>query len=287
MAIPSTSFEFFPPRSLPASFELWTALQELAALDPAYVSVTYGAGGATRALTHETVEAIARGRDLPICAHLTCVGASKAETLEVAERYAQAGVTQIMALRGDPPEGQSAFAPHPQGFADSVALIRALADMERFTIRVAAYPTPHPEAKDATSDVTWLKAKVEAGASEAVTQFFFDPEDFLRFRDRCDRGGIKVPILPGILPIPSWSQVTRFATRCGVSIPPRLDAKFQTALRDGRADLLALAECTALCDRLLTEGVEHLHFYTLNRPDLTRDVCRALGIRSRAQVVAA
>lgn len=278
MPVPAVSFEFFPPQSLDASFRLWETVQMLAPLNPSFVSVTYGAGGTTRKLTHEAVTAIGRNYGLNVAAHLTCVDATKAETLEIAAAYADAGVTEIVALRGDAPKGAQRFTPHPEGFAHSVELIEALAATGKFTLRVGAYPEPHPDSADTLGDVRWLKAKLDAGATSAITQFFFEADTFLRFRDLCAREGITAPIIPGILPIQSWDGAKRFASRCGTRVPPRLDEAFQMAARDGRHDLLALTHCTTLCDRLVVEGVENLHFYTLNRPDLTREVCHALGV---------
>ena len=278
MSSPRVSFEFFPPQSIEAAFRLWEAVQELAPLRPEFVSVTYGAGGTTRDRTLETAAAIGQNCGLAVMAHLTCVGASKDETLATAASYAAAGVTQILALRGDAPEG-GGFQPHPAGFASSVDLVAALARTGRFQIRVAAYPERHPDAPDDGADVTWLKRKVDAGASSAVTQFFFDADAFFRFRDRCDKAGITVPIIPGILPIQSWEGTKRFARRCGAIVPARLDEAFTTAIRDGREALFALTQAVSLCDRLIQGGVEDLHFYTLNRPQLTGEVVRALGIR--------
>ena len=278
MAAPRISFEFFPPSSLDASFRLWDTVQTLQPLKPDYVSVTYGAGGTTRELTHEAVTTIGKNYGLRVAAHLTCVDASRAETLEIAEAYAEAGVTDIVALRGDAPKGADRFVPHPDGFANSVELVEALAATGKFNIAVGAYPEPHPEAAHQQADVDWLKRKIDAGASRAITQFFFEAETFLRFRDACVAAGIDAPIVPGILPIISWDGARRFAERCNAYVPPRLEEAFATAIRDGREDLLALTQCTVLCERLIQEGVEDLHFYTLNRPTMTRDVCFALGI---------
>ncbi len=276
--LPRISFEFFPPQTLDASFRLWETVQALAPMQPNFVSVTYGAGGTTRKLTHEAVSAIGRNYGLNVAAHLTCVDATRAETLEIAEAYAAAGVTEIVALRGDAPKGATRFTPHPDGFASSVELVEALAATGKFKIRVGAYPEPHPDAADSFADVTWLKRKIDAGATSAITQFFFDADTFFRFRDACARAGITAPIIPGILPITSWDGAKKFAARCGTRVPAKLDEAFTTAARDGREELLALAQCTALCDRLLQGGVDDLHFYTLNRPHLTREVVRALGI---------
>lgn len=278
MSVPRISFEFFPPQTLDASFRLWETVQALAPLRPGFVSVTYGAGGTTRKLTHDAVTTIGRNYGLNVAAHLTCVDATRAETMEIAAAYAAAGVTEIVALRGDAPKGADRFTPHADGFASSVDLVAALAETGKFTIRVGAYPEPHPDAADAQADVEHLKRKIDAGATSAITQFFFDADTFFRFRDRCVAAGITAPIIPGILPITSWSGAKRFAARCGARVPQKLDEAFATAARDGREDLLALTQCTALCDRLVQGGVQDLHFYTLNRPDLTREVVRALGI---------
>lgn len=276
------SFEFFPPQTLDASFRLWETVQQLAPLAPAFVSVTYGAGGTTRNLTHDAVITIGRNYGLNVAAHLTCVDATRAETLAVASAYADAGVTEIVALRGDAPHGSERFRPHAGGFANSVELIAALADTGRFNLRVGAYPERHPDAADANADVLWLKRKLDAGATSAITQFFFEAETFFRFRDRCEKAGITAPIIPGILPITSWDGAKRFAARCGAHVPARLGDAFATARRDGREDLLALTQATQLCDRLIEGGVEDLHFYTLNRPQMTRDVCHALGLLPEA-----
>ncbi|MGV6805687.1 MAG: methylenetetrahydrofolate reductase [NAD(P)H] [Ruegeria sp.] len=284
MTKPQISFEFFPPQTLEASFRLWDTVQTLAPLDPRFVSVTYGAGGTTRELTRDAVSTLHKSSGLPVAAHLTCVEATRQETMAIAESFAAVGVTEIVALRGDPPKGQEQFAPHPEGFTNSVELISALAETGKFTIRVAAYPDTHPEAPHAQADIEWLKAKLDAGADEALTQFFFEAETFLRFRDACAKAGIDKPIVPGILPIENWGGAKRFAKRCGTQIPTWLDQAFDKAVRDDRQDLLATALCTELCSDLIDEGVDKLHFYTLNRPELTRDVCFALGITPKADL---
>lgn len=278
MTAPRISFEFFPPQTLAASFRLWETVQMLAPLKPEFVSVTYGAGGTTRKLTHEAVTTIGKNYGLRVAAHLTCVEATKAETLEIAETYAREGVTDIVALRGDAPKGAAKFTAHDDGFASSVELIAALAETGKYTLRVGAYPEPHPESPDTLADVRWLKRKIDAGASAAITQFFFVPETFLRFRDLCAAEGISAPVIPGILPIENFQGVKKFAARCGAHVPASLDAAFARAAADGREEALSVELCTALCERLMAEGVEDLHFYTLNRPNLTRDVVRALGV---------
>ena len=284
MTAPSLSFEFFPPKSLEASFRLWDCVQSLAPLSPQFVSVTYGAGGTTRELTHEAVSTIHKTSGLAVAAHLTCVNATRQETLEIAEGYARSGVRDIVALRGDPPKGQGKFEPAPDGFQGSVDLIEALADMGAFRIRVGAYPERHPDAADTKSGIDHLKRKIDAGAHSAITQFFFEPDTFFRFRDACVRAGINAPIIPGILPIENWPGAKRFAQSCGTSIPTVVNDAFENATREGTAGLLATAVATELCDALIQGGVDHLHFYTLNRPDLTRDVCHALGITPKVRL---
>ena len=278
MTTPAVSFEVFPPRSVDASFKLWETAQALAPLAPRFFSVTYGAGGSTRDLTHDAAHVLHQTSGLPVAAHLTCVGATAAETLAMAERFAQSGVRDIVALRGDPEGGQSRFTPHPGGFASSVELIEALALIGKFNIRVGAYPECHPDAASQHANVQYLKRKFDAGADEAITQFFFDAESFLRFRDLCAAAGIDGRITPGILPVINWESARKFALRCGAKVPDWMDEAYRAALRDDRHDLLATALCTELCSELLDEGVDTLHLYTLNRPDLTRTVCRALGV---------
>ncbi|MGH1577667.1 methylenetetrahydrofolate reductase [NAD(P)H] [Planktotalea sp.] len=284
MSAPKVSFEFFPPQNLQASFRLWDTVQTLAPLDPTFVSVTYGAGGTTRDLTREAVATLHKSSGLNVAAHLTCVNATKEETLEIARGFAKAGVKEIVALRGDAPKGESRFTPCAGGFENSVELVKALAETGDFKIRVGAYPDKHPEAASTQADVDWLKAKIDAGADEAITQFFFEAETFLRFRDKCVKAGITVPILPGILPIENWKGTRNFAQRCGTPVPAWLEDAFSKAERDGRSDLLATAICAELCSELMAEGADALHFYTLNRPELTRDVCHALGVTPKVDL---
>lgn len=284
MPSPAISFEFFPPQSLQGSFRLWDTIQTLAPLNPRFVSVTYGAGGTTRDLTRDAVKTLHQSSGLNVAAHLTCVNATRAETLAIADDFASVGVSDIVALRGDPPKGQVQFTQSPEGFANTCELITALAETGKFNIRVGAYPDLHPEARDMKADIDWLKAKLDAGATEALTQFFFEADTFLRFRDACVKAGIDAPVTPGILPIENWKGARAFAARCGAKVPGWLVDAFETATRDGREDLLATAVCTELCSDLIDEGVKQLHFYTLNRPELTRDVCHALGITARTQL---
>ncbi len=273
------SFEFFPPSDPVASAKLVTTVDELAPIGPEFVSVTYGAGGSARALTLQTVNRIRSCHGLNVAAHLTCVGASRERTLVMAKNLHEAGVSEIVALRGDPSNGRARFTPHPDGFADACELVSALADMPNTRVRVSAYPDQHPEASCPNADVDWLKRKLDAGADSAITQFFFEAETYFRFRDACQKAGIDARIIPGILPIQKWAKTRGFAARCGVQVPDWLTDAFEKALRDGdgRHDLLAISICTELCTDLIEGGVEDLHFYTLNRPHLTREVLHALG----------
>ncbi|MEL7099957.1 MAG: methylenetetrahydrofolate reductase [Pseudomonadota bacterium] len=273
------SFEVFPPRSVDASFDLWQTSQALATLAPEFVSVTCGAGSgaATHQLTREACKALTARFGVPVAAHVTMVGQSRAEVLGAADALHAAGVRDLLALRGDAAPGQP-FAAHPDGFDTTIEMVEALAGTGRFRLRVAAYPETHPESPSAAQNIDWLKAKLDAGADSAITQFFFEPETFLRFRDACTAAGIDKPIIPGLMPIANWDQAARFAARVGTRVPAELAQAFAAATRDDRTRLLALAHATEMAETLLVEGVDHLHFYTLNRPGLTRDVCAALDL---------
>ena len=275
--IPRVSFEFFPPQTLDASFRLWETARALAPLAPDFVSVTYGAGGTTRKLTHEAVTTINRHYGLNVAAHLTCDEATQAETMQIVDDYAAAGIREIVALRGDAPQGADRFEPHPDGVASSVELIEAIAKRGGFTIRCGAYPEPHPDSADTAADVAFLKRKIDAGATSAITQFFFDADTFFRFRDAAAAAGISAPIIPGILPIQSWAGARRFAARCGTSVPAWAEEAFAKAGKEGER-ALSLDLATDLCRDLTSGGVDRLHFYTLNRPELTAEVCARLGI---------
>ncbi|MFQ3183314.1 MAG: methylenetetrahydrofolate reductase (NADPH) [Alteromonas macleodii] len=277
MTRPSISFEFFPPKSLQASFRLWNCVQTLAPMNPSFVSVTYGAGGTTRQLTHDAVDAIVKTTDLQVAAHLTCIDATRYETLAIAADYNATGVNHIVALRGDPPKGSSNYHTRADGFQSSIELTAALAN-RGFDVTVGAYPESHPNASNRQACIDHLKAKIDAGATRAITQFFFEAETFLRFRDDCADAGIAAPILPGILPIESWEGVRKFAVRCGVAIPKIIKDAFANASDPEMINLLATAHATELCDDLLGNSVDHLHFYTLNKPELTHSICHALGI---------
>lgn len=278
----AVSFEFFPPRTEKMNAQLWDAVTTLAPLEPSFVSVTYGAGGSTRERTHATVARIVSEAGLPAAAHLTCVDASRDEIGEVARAYWEAGVRHIVALRGDPADAARGFAPHPDGYAGAAALVAGLRDIAPFEISVAAYPEVHPEAASAESDIDNLKRKLDAGATRAITQFFFSPEAFFRFRDRLAAAGIDAPLVPGILPVSNVAQTRKFAAQCGAEIPPWMDSLFE-GLDDHpqTRQLVAATIAAELCRRLYAGGVRDIHFYTLNRAELAYAICHMLGMRPR------
>lgn len=274
------SFEFFPPKSAEMEDKLWQSIKLLAPLSPHFVSVTYGAGGTTRERTHATIRRLKEETELTPAAHLTCVGASRVEIDEVAKSYWDLGVRHIVALRGDPPEGQKTYTPHPEGYAYASDLVAGLKKIGDFEISVAAYPEMHPEATSASSDLDNLKKKVDAGANRVITQFFFDVEVFLRFYEKVLAAGITVPIVPGILPISNFGQVKRFAGMCGATVPDWIGHLFEGL--DDNPDFrhLIAASIAAEQTRLLRQqGIEDLHFYTLNRARLTLAICHVLGLR--------
>lgn len=274
------SFEFFPPKNEKMEEQLWDAIVTLAPLAPRFVSVTYGAGGSTRERTHATVARIIKDTGIPAAAHLTCVEASKADIREVAENYWEAGVRHIVALRGDPPIMGQAFVPHPQGYASAADLVKGLKDIAPFDISVAAYPETHPDAASAQSDIDNLKRKLDAGASRAISQFFFDPENFFRFRDRCASSQIEHELVPGILPVSNVAQARKFAGMCGAAIPKWMDELYEGLDDHPAARALVAATLTAEMSRkLYAGGVRHFHFYTLNRAELAYAICHLLGKR--------
>ncbi|MFU8895311.1 MAG: methylenetetrahydrofolate reductase [Gammaproteobacteria bacterium] len=272
------SFEFFPPRTAALEARLWETVRRLAPLQPAFVSVTYGADGSTRERTHEIVTRIHADTGLVSAPHLTCVGASRSEVLAVARRYWDAGIRHIVALRGDPPKGSNVYVPHPQGFAFAADLVAGLRTIGDFEISVAAYPEVHPEATSAAADLDNLKRKVDAGATRAITQFFFDPVVFLRFRDAAAAAGVTVPIVPGILPITRFPQITQFAAACGASIPDWLRERF-AGLEDDPDTRAMIAASVAIdmVETLRRHGVSDFHFYTLNRAELVYAICHCLA----------
>jgi methylenetetrahydrofolate reductase (NADPH) len=280
-AAPVVSFEFFPPDTTEAEARLWQSVERLAPLQPRFVSVTYGAGGSTRERTHRIVTRIREETALESAAHLTCVGASRADVDSVARQYWEAGIRHIVALRGDSPKGAVRFESHPDGYANAAELVAGLRRIADFEISIAAYPEIHPEAENAQSDLDFLKRKVGEGASRAITQFFFDAEVFLRFRDRAAAAGIDVPIVPGIMPVSNFKGVARFAKACGATIPDWLDELFDGLDKDAETRKLVGATVAAeQCRRLQDEGVNQFHFFTLNRADLSYAICHVLGLRS-------
>jgi methylenetetrahydrofolate reductase (NADPH) len=280
----SVSFEFFPPKTEAMEETLWRSVERLKPLGPSFVSVTYGAGGSTRERTHATVARIQRETPLTAAAHLTCVEATRAEIDAVADAYWDAGVRHIVALRGDPPEAGTPFAPHPDGYANAADLVEGLKARHPFEISVAAYPECHPDSPDATADVDNLKRKIDAGANRAITQFFFSPDCFFRFRDAVAAAGIDVELVPGILPVSNVAQTRRFAAMCGATIPPWLDELFEglDELPDARR-LVAATVAAELCGQLYAGGVRQFHFYTLNRAELAYAICHLLGVRRNSQ----
>jgi len=277
----AVSFEFFPPGDDAMGRQLWDAIARLEPLQPKFVSVTYGADGSTRARTHECVMRLLRETDLCVAPHLTCIGASAAEVTGIAEDYWRHGIRHIVALRGDLPDGMGAGAGHADSpFAHASDLVRGLAGIAPFDISVAAYPEGHPESGGVAADVDNLKRKIDAGAGSAITQFFFDTDAYLRYRDRCRAAGIDINIVPGILPITRFPQLRRFADRCGASIPEWLSRRFDGL--DDDADtrrLIAAHVAIEQVHRLQEHGVTEFHFYTLNRAELTYAICHALGLR--------
>jgi methylenetetrahydrofolate reductase (NADPH) len=276
------SFEFFPPKTEEMEKTLWEAIGRLAPLAPAFVSVTYGAGGSTRERTHNTVRRIINETPLAPAAHLTCVAADRAEIDGVIRSYVASGVRHVVALRGDPPGGVTeCYAPHPQGYvnaADLVAGIRRIADIE---VSVAAYPEKHPDSASVDADIDNLNAKIDAGASRAITQFFFDNDLYFRFLDRVRARGITIPVVPGILPVQNFKQTRVFAERCGASIPASLADRF--AGLDGDALTRRLISAAVAAEQvmdLVDRGVTDFHFYTMNRADLVFAICHLLGVRA-------
>ena len=283
----AVSFEFFPPSDDMSAAQLWACVQRLAPLNPNFVSVTYGADGSTRTRTHECVLRILRETNLVVAPHLTCVGASRDEVLKIAQDYWQQGIRHLVALRGDAPASSVSpdgrYRPHAGGFPYASDLVKGLAAVGRFDLSVAAYPEGHPETRSVDADLENLKRKVDAGAGRAITQFFFDTDVFLRYRDRCAAAGIRARLVPGILPITRFPQLLRFAERCGASVPEWLRRRFE-GLDDDPDTRRMIAASVAIeqVQRLRQHGVDEFHFYTLNRAELSYAICHALDLRPRA-----
>jgi methylenetetrahydrofolate reductase (NADPH) len=271
------SFEFFPPKTDKMQEQLWSAIERLAPLRPRFVSVTYGAGGSTRERTHETVVRIQKEKGILAAAHLTCVGATKAEIDAVAKHYWESGIRHVVALRGDPPEGETKYAPHPGGYPFAADLVAGLKKVADFEISVAAYPETHPEAKSAKDDLENLRRKVGAGANRAITQSFFDPEVFLRFRDQA--AGLNVPLVPGIIVATNTANL-KSCIKMGTKVPQRMFDLFAGLDEDVETRRLLAATAVAEQVRALErEGVKDFHFYTLNRADVIYAICHLLGIK--------
>ena len=280
-ARPNVSFEFSPPKTPEAEETLWEAIRRLEPLNPSFVSVTYGAGGSTRDRTHRTVLRMLKETTLRPAAHLTCVEASRGEVDEVIQDYWDAGIRHIVALRGDPP-GQigGAYSPRPDGYGNATELTAGIRTIGDFEVSVGLYPHVHPESPSIDHDIDVLKAKVDEGATRAITQFFFDHEDFLRFMDRVRKAGVTIPISPGIMPVTNFKGLKKMAGPIGIQIPQWLGNLFEGLDKDpDTRRLLACSVATEMCARLAEEGFSDFHFYTLNRADLTYAICRVLGVR--------
>ena len=285
---PQLSFEFFPPKTEALENQLWACVRRLAPLRPRFVSVTYGAGGSTQARTHATVSRILRETPLTPATHLTCVDAPRGEVNRVAREYWDMGVRHIVALRGDQPAGAERYEPHPEGYAYAADLVEGLRRIAPFEISVAAYPETHPTALSANHDIDNLKRKIDAGATRAITQYFFDTEVYLRFLDRCAAAGITVPIVPGILPVTNFAQVRKFSAMCGAGVPDWLAHLFDGLDNDPETRRMVSAVVAAEQVRLLqANGVDEFHFYTLNRPDLVYAIAHILGVRPPSAEAAA
>jgi methylenetetrahydrofolate reductase (NADPH) len=274
------TFEFFPPNTPAMEQTLWQSIERLAVLEPRFVSVTYGADGSTRERTHAAVARILAETDLTAAPHLTCVGAPRGEVDDIARRYWDIGVRHLVALRGDPPKGDAGYRPHPDGYAFAAELVAGLKRVGDFDVSVAAYPEVHPEARDSQFDLDNLKRKIDAGASRAITQFFFDVDVYLRFRDRCAAAGIESVVVPGILPITRFPQLQRFAEQCGATVPAWLSERFDGLDDDPETrQMIAASVAIEQVRALQQEGIDEFHFYTLNRSELTYAICHALGVR--------
>ncbi|MDX5984309.1 methylenetetrahydrofolate reductase [NAD(P)H] [Sphingomonas echinoides] len=282
----AVSFEFFPPKTEKMEEALWETVRTLEPFAPSFVSVTYGAGGTTRDRTHATVARIQRETSMGAAAHLTCVEASRAEIDEIAEQYWAAGVRHIVALRGDAP-GAGGFVPHPEGYTNAADLVAGLKRLHPFEISVAAYPECHPDSRDQADDLDNLKRKLDAGATRGITQFFFEPETFFRFRDRAAAAGISAEMVPGIMPVTNFQSIVRMSAMCGTVVPPWMGRLFE-GLDDHPASrqLIAATLAAELCRKLYAGDVRHFHFYTLNRAELSFAICHLLGLRAKAVATA-
>ena len=278
------SFEFFPPKTEKSEATLWETVERLAPLQPRFVSVTYGADGSTRDRTHRIISRINSETSLTGAPHLTCVDATKSEVDAIAKGYWDEGVRHIVALRGDPPQGAETYVPYEGGYEYAVDLVAGLRNVADFDISVAAYPEVHPEAQNPLADLDNLKRKLDAGANRAITQFFFNADSYLRFRDLATTAGITAPIVPGILPISNFASLQRFAAACGTAVPDWLHEKFAGLDDDPETrQMISANVAIELVEKLQREGVNEFHFYTLNRAELTYAICYALGVRPKTE----
>jgi methylenetetrahydrofolate reductase (NADPH) len=276
--ITSISFEFFPPKTPKLEAKLWQSIERLAPIGPKFVSVTYGAGGSTRTATHKIVKTIISDTDLNAAAHLTCVSASKEEVDSVIDDYKAVGVNHIVALRGDMPD-MGLFQPHPNGYSSSVDLVEAIKKHGCFDISVSAYPEKHPESSSFEADINLLKAKIDAGADQAITQFAYDTDVHASFRDKITACGINVPLIPGIMPTTNFKGVQRMAEKCGTSIPDWLTSQYIGLEEDlERRQEIAINVVVDQCRGLISEGFDRLHFYTLNQYKVIGEACHILGL---------
>ena len=281
----SVSFEFFPPADLGNTSLFWESIDDLALLNPKFISITYGAGGTTQDRSLKILQRILAKTSLDPIAHLTCVGSSRAEADDMARQFHAAGINRLVALRGDPPGGQEKFKVHPEGYANATEFIRGLNKVADFDISVAAYPESHPESPDLDHEIDVLKQKIDAGAKRCITQFFFDTDAYLRFVDKARSSGIDVPIIPGILPILNFTRVQELAKKCGTRIPEWMVKMFDGIETSSSVNnMLATALCIEQCEKLYDAGERNFHFYTLNKSDLTRAVCHSLGLNTMSAV---
>jgi len=282
--IRSISFEFFPPKTPKLEAKLWQSIERLAPIGPKFISVTYGAGGTTRTATHKIVKNIINDTELNAAAHLTCVAATKEEVDSVIDNYKSIGVNHIVALRGDMPDMES-FQPHPNGYSSSVNLVEAIKQHGCFDVTVSAYPEKHPESSSFETDINLLKAKIDAGADQAITQFAFDNDVYSSFRDKVIAGGINIPLIPGIMPTTNFKGVQSMAEKCGTSIPEWLSAQYTGLENDfERRQAISIKVAVDQCRQLISEGFDRLHFYTLNQHKVISEVCNILGLGAGSEL---
>lgn len=277
-SLPQLSFEFFPPASAEQAAALWQQIEQLAPLNPRFVSVTYGAGGSTRERTHQLVHRLRHETTLEPAAHLTCIGSTREEIATIARSYWDGGIRHIVALRGDKPADQPHYQPQPEGYDYADALVAGLKEVADFEISVAAYPETHPEATSPQADMDHLKRKLDAGATRAITQYFFDADLYFRFLDRLEKAGVNAEVVPGILPIANYAQLVRFSAMCGATVPDAIHTRLSHLTDSAHVQRIGTELATSLCETLLQSGIPHLHFYTLNRSAMVLEIGKRLGI---------